>query len=99
MVPTPGIVCAVAPAVKTTGSPLPSTTPAIVKVVTVTGPSTLEVPVNRLPVLGVSSGVVTDSETSVKGSLLGIMVSVSVDVLLPPLPSLTVYVATGIAPA
>ena len=78
------MVCAVAPTVNTTGLLLPSTTPAIVKVVTVTAPSTLVVPVSKLPLLAVSSGVLTDSSASVKVSFTGVIVSVKVDVSVPP---------------
>ena len=84
IVPTPGIVAAVVPAVNTTGLLLPSTTPAIVKVVTLNGPSTLVLLPITLPVFAVSSGVVTASLASVKLSFTGFIVRVSVEVSVAP---------------
>ena len=65
---------AVCPAVK-----LPAM-PATLKPVTVTGPSTLEVPVSTEPVSVVSSLVLTVSSASVNGSSTGLTVIVSVEV-------------------
>ena len=87
--PTSGIVAAVVPAVNTTGLLLPSTTPAIVKVVTLNGPSTL-VPSITLPVFAVSSGVVVVSLASVKSSLTGVTVISRVEVSFAPEPSVNV---------
>ena len=89
MLPTFGIVAAVVPAVNTTGLLLPSTTPAIVKVVTLNGPSTL-VPSMTLPVLVVSSGVVVVSLPSVKLSFTGVSVISSVEVTFGSDPSVNV---------
>ncbi|VVP15949.1 hypothetical protein PS893_03582 [Pseudomonas fluorescens] len=75
---------AVLPAVK-----VPAT-PSMVKFTTLTGPSTLEVPVNTLPVKAVSSRVETVSLASVKLSLTGVTLMVRVEVTLLPEPSVTV---------
>ncbi|MNO09067.1 hypothetical protein D3C81_2320350 [compost metagenome] len=60
------------------------------KLTTLTGPSTLEVPVNTLPVMAVSSAVVTVSLMSVKLSSTGVTLMVRVEVTLLPEPSVTV---------
>ncbi|MNF12047.1 hypothetical protein D3C80_2134150 [compost metagenome] len=62
----------------------------MVKLTTLTGPSTLEVPVNTLPVKAVSSAVVTVSLRSVKLSSTGVTLMFSVEVTLLPEPSVTV---------
>ncbi|MNY58613.1 hypothetical protein PS843_05956 [Pseudomonas fluorescens] len=62
----------------------------MVKLTTLTGPSTLEVPVNTLPVTAVSSLVVTLSLMSVKLSSTGVTLMVRVEVTLLPEPSVTV---------
>ncbi|VVP59168.1 hypothetical protein PS843_05951 [Pseudomonas fluorescens] len=62
----------------------------MVKLTTLTGPSTLEVPVNTLPVTAVSSLVVTLSLRSVKLSSTGVTLMVRVEVTLLPEPSVTV---------
>ncbi|MCY1188810.1 hypothetical protein D9M73_299780 [compost metagenome] len=62
----------------------------MVKLTTLTGPSTLEVPVNTLPVTAVSSAVVTLSLRSVKLSSTGVTLMVRVEVTLLPEPSVTV---------
>src|SRR6478609_7904199 len=67
------------------------------KLVTVTAPSTLVVPVRTLLVSGVSSAVVTDSLASVNASSTGVTAIVSVDVSVLE-PSLVMYVATGTGP-
>ena len=54
--------------------------PATLKPVTVTGPSTLVVPVSTDPVSVVSSLVLTVSLSSVKGSSTGVTEIVSVEV-------------------
>ena len=86
MLPTFGMV-AVWPGVNVSGVPLPSV--STVKPVKVTVPSTL-VPSITLPVFAVSSGVVAASLASVKLSFTGVIESVSVEVSVPPAPSLTV---------
>ena len=53
------------------------------------GPSTLVVPVSRLPLTGVSSCVVTISLASLRPSATGVMLIVSVDASLFT-PSVTV---------
>ncbi|MNP84834.1 hypothetical protein D3C76_1843150 [compost metagenome] len=60
------------------------------KLTTLTGPSTLEVPVNTLPVTAVSSLVVTVSLRSLKLSSTGVTLMVRVEVTLLPEPSVTV---------
>ncbi|VVN49463.1 hypothetical protein PS647_06338 [Pseudomonas fluorescens] len=62
----------------------------MVKLTTLTGPSTLEVPVNTLPVKAVSSLVVTLSLRSLKLSSTGVTLMVRVEVTLLPEPSVTV---------
>ncbi|MNH36506.1 hypothetical protein D3C79_973020 [compost metagenome] len=62
----------------------------MVKLTTLTGPSTLEVPVNTLPVTAVSSLVLTLSLMSVKLSSTGVTLMVRVEVTLLPEPSVTV---------
>ncbi|VVN49461.1 hypothetical protein PS647_06337 [Pseudomonas fluorescens] len=62
----------------------------MVKLTTLTGPSTLEVPVNTLPVTAVSSLVVTLSLRSLKLSSTGVTLMVRVEVTLLPEPSVTV---------
>ncbi|MNU07450.1 hypothetical protein D3C72_2530500 [compost metagenome] len=62
----------------------------MVKLTTLTGPSTLEVPVNTLPVTAVSSAVLTLSLRSVKLSSTGVTLMVRVEVTLLPEPSVTV---------
>ncbi|MNR65339.1 hypothetical protein D3C85_1883390 [compost metagenome] len=62
----------------------------MVKLTTLTGPSTLEVPVNTLPVTAVSSLVLTLSLRSVKLSSTGVTLMVRVEVTLLPEPSVTV---------
>ena len=61
----------------------------MLKPVTVTGPSTLVVPLSTEPVSVVSSFTLTFSSASVKGSSTGVTFSVRVAVALA-LPSLTV---------
>ncbi|MNG27156.1 hypothetical protein D3C84_1122440 [compost metagenome] len=75
---------AVLPAVK-----VPAT-PSMVKLTTLTGPSTLEVPVRTLPVTAVSSAVLTLSLRSVKLSSTGVTLMFRVEVTLLPEPSVTV---------
>ena len=82
IVPTPGIV-AVVPALNV------PVTPATVKLVNATVPSTLVVPVKTLPLTGVSSGVEAVSLTSLNASSTGTIVSVSVEVSVV-VPSLKV---------
>ncbi|VVP16032.1 hypothetical protein PS893_03586 [Pseudomonas fluorescens] len=65
-------------------------TPSMVKFTTLTGPSTLLVPVRTLPVTAVSSLVVTLSLRSVKLSSTGVTLMVRVEVTLLPEPSVTV---------
>ena len=65
-------------------------TPATVKVVTVTGPSTLVVLPITLPVTGVSSAAVAVSLTSVKVSATGVTVISKVEVSSVPEPSVNV---------
>ena len=72
--------------------------PATVNCVTVTGPSTLLVPLSTVPLTAVSSGVVTTSSASVKLSSTGVTVIVSVEVSSAPDPSVIVYVATDTDP-
>ena len=75
------MVCTVVPAVNTTGLLLPSTTPAIVKVVTDIAPSPDTKLVSiTLPVLTTSSGVEVVSSTSVNVSFTGVTVIISVEV-------------------
>ncbi|MNC72317.1 hypothetical protein D3C75_1233510 [compost metagenome] len=62
----------------------------MVKFTTLTGPSTLLVPVRTLPVTAVSSLVVTLSLRSLKLSLTGVTLMVRVEVTLLPEPSVTV---------
>ncbi|MNG39394.1 hypothetical protein D3C84_1274600 [compost metagenome] len=62
----------------------------MVKLTTLTGPSTLLVPVRTLPVTAVSSAVVTVSLMSVKLSSTGVTLMVRVEVTLLPEPSVTV---------
>ncbi|MOA70763.1 hypothetical protein D3C78_1999000 [compost metagenome] len=62
----------------------------MVKFTTLTGPSTLLVPVRTLPVTAVSSLVVTLSLRSVKLSSTGVTLMVRVEVTLLPEPSVTV---------
>ncbi|MNR68847.1 hypothetical protein D3C85_1936770 [compost metagenome] len=62
----------------------------MVKLTTLTGPSTLLVPVRTLPVTAVSSAVVTVSLRSVKLSSTGVTLMVRVEVTLLPEPSVTV---------
>ncbi|MNC73197.1 hypothetical protein D3C75_1243560 [compost metagenome] len=62
----------------------------MVKFTTLTGPSTLLVPVRTLPVTAVSSAVVTLSLRSVKLSSTGVTLMVRVEVTLLPEPSVTV---------
>ncbi|VVN49434.1 hypothetical protein PS647_06327 [Pseudomonas fluorescens] len=62
----------------------------MVKFTTLTGPSTLLVPVRTLPVTAVSSLVVTVSLMSVKLSSTGVTLMVRVEVTLLPEPSVTV---------
>ncbi|MNT69199.1 hypothetical protein D3C72_2075040 [compost metagenome] len=62
----------------------------MVKFTTLTGPSTLLVPVRTLPVTAVSSLVVTLSLMSVKLSSTGVTLMVRVEVTLLPEPSVTV---------
>ncbi|VVP59075.1 hypothetical protein PS843_05931 [Pseudomonas fluorescens] len=62
----------------------------MVKLTTLTGPSTLLVPVRTLPVTAVSSLVVTLSLRSVKLSSTGVTLMVRVEVTLLPEPSVTV---------
>ncbi|MCY1558309.1 hypothetical protein D9M68_952310 [compost metagenome] len=62
----------------------------MVKLTTLTGPSTLLVPVRTLPVTAVSSAVVTLSLRSVKLSSTGVTLMVRVEVTLLPEPSVTV---------
>ncbi|MNY46312.1 hypothetical protein D3C86_1814810 [compost metagenome] len=64
--------------------------PPTVKLTTLTGPSTLLVPVRTLPVTAVSSLVVTVSLMSVKLSSTGVTLMVRVEVTLLPEPSVTV---------
>ncbi|MMZ67179.1 hypothetical protein D1872_297340 [compost metagenome] len=75
---------AVWPAVKVPATPL------MVKFTTLTGPSTLLVPVRTLPVTAVSSLVVTLSLRSLKLSSTGVTLMVRVEVTLLPEPSVTV---------
>ncbi|MNR59054.1 hypothetical protein D3C85_1802190 [compost metagenome] len=62
----------------------------MVKLTTLTGPSTLLVPVRTLPVTAVSSAVVTLSLRSLKLSSTGVTLMVRVEVTLLPEPSVTV---------
>ncbi|VVN47417.1 hypothetical protein PS659_05974 [Pseudomonas fluorescens] len=62
----------------------------MVKLTTLTGPSTLLVPVKTLPLIGASSAVVTRSLASVKLSSTGVTLMVRVELTLLPEPSLTV---------
>ncbi|MOA61989.1 hypothetical protein D3C78_1872720 [compost metagenome] len=62
----------------------------MVKLTTLTGPSTLLVPVRTLPVTAVSSLVVTVSLRSVKLSSTGVTLMFRVEVTLLPEPSVTV---------
>ena len=65
--------------------------------VTLIGPSTLVVPVSTLPVNVVSSLTLTVSLASLKPSVTGVTLIVSVEVSVLT-PSVTVYVATGTGP-
>ncbi|MNP76930.1 hypothetical protein D3C76_1742630 [compost metagenome] len=65
-------------------------TPSMVKLTTLTGPSTLEVPVRTLPLTGASSAVVTRSLASTKLSSTGVTLMFRVEVTLLPEPSVTV---------
>ncbi|MNF70540.1 hypothetical protein D3C84_524510 [compost metagenome] len=62
----------------------------MLKLSTLTGPSTLLVPVRTLPVRTVSSGVETISLASENLSLTGVTLMFSVEVSLVPEPSVTV---------
>ncbi|MNW09835.1 hypothetical protein D3C71_2069290 [compost metagenome] len=62
----------------------------MVKLTTLTGPSTLEVPVRTLPLTGASSAVVAVSLRSVKLSSTGETLMFRVEVTLLPEPSVTV---------
>ncbi|MCY1461096.1 hypothetical protein D9M71_787160 [compost metagenome] len=62
----------------------------IEKLSTLTGPSTLTVSVNTLPVAVLSSLIVTDSLASRKSSFTGVTPMFSVEVSLVPEPSVTV---------
>ncbi|MNL74186.1 hypothetical protein D3C87_1997760 [compost metagenome] len=62
----------------------------MLKFTTLTGPSTLEVPVRTLPVTAVSSLVVTVSLMSVKPSSTGVTLMFRVEVSSVPEPSVTV---------
>ncbi|VVP57024.1 hypothetical protein PS893_05787 [Pseudomonas fluorescens] len=62
----------------------------MVKFTTLTGPSTLLVPVRTLPVTAVSSAVLTLSLRSLKLSSTGVTLMVRVEVTLLPEPSVTV---------
>ncbi|MNW16021.1 hypothetical protein D3C71_2147200 [compost metagenome] len=62
----------------------------MVKFTTLTGPSTLLVPVRTLPVRAASSRVETVSLASVKLSSTGVTLMVRVEVTLLPEPSVTV---------
>ena len=64
--------------------------PSMVKSTTVTLPSALEVPVSTLSDNDVSSSTLNDSLASVKSSLTGVTVMLSVEVSLVPLPSVVV---------
>ena len=83
IVPTFGIV-AVVPALNV------PVTPAMLKLVTVTGPSTLLVPVSTVPVIGVSSGVDAVSFRSLNVSSTGVTVISKVEVSSVPEPSVKV---------
>ncbi|MNO08404.1 hypothetical protein D3C81_2310290 [compost metagenome] len=65
-------------------------TPSMVKLTTLTGPSTLLVPVRTLPVRAVSSRVETVSLASAKLSLTGVTLIFRVEVSFGPEPSVTV---------
>ncbi|MNG30812.1 hypothetical protein D3C76_1741200 [compost metagenome] len=65
-------------------------TPSMVKLTTLTGPSTLLVLVRTLPVTAVSSLVLTLSLRSLKLSSTGVTLMVRVEVTLLPEPSVTV---------
>ncbi|VVN47425.1 hypothetical protein PS659_05975 [Pseudomonas fluorescens] len=62
----------------------------MVKLATLTGPSTLLVPVRTLPLIGASSWVETVSLRSVKLSSTGVTLMFRVEVTLLPEPSVTV---------
>ncbi|VVN47434.1 hypothetical protein PS659_05976 [Pseudomonas fluorescens] len=62
----------------------------MVKLTTLTGPSTLLVSVRTLPLIGASSAVVTLSLTSTKLSSTGLTLMFRVEVTLLPEPSVTV---------
>ncbi|MNN80319.1 hypothetical protein D3C81_1970440 [compost metagenome] len=62
----------------------------MVKFTTLTGPSTLLVPVRTLPVTAVSSAVLTLSLMSVKLSSTGVTLMFRVEVSSVPEPSVTV---------
>ena len=62
----------------------------MLKLLMLTGPSTLVVPVSRLPVLApLSSATLTVSSASVKSSLTGVTVMDSVELSSVPEPSVT----------
>ncbi|MNG39654.1 hypothetical protein D3C84_1278400 [compost metagenome] len=65
-------------------------TPSMVKLTTVTGPSTLEVPVRTLPLRAVSSRVESVSLASLKLSSTGVTLMFRVEMSLGPEPSVTV---------
>ncbi|MNP34245.1 hypothetical protein D3C76_1275210 [compost metagenome] len=65
-------------------------TPSMVKLTTLTGPSTLLVPVRTLPLRAVSSGVDSVSLASAKLSLTGVTLMFRVEVSSVPEPSVTV---------
>ncbi|MNH48007.1 hypothetical protein D3C79_1115480 [compost metagenome] len=62
----------------------------MLKLTTLTGPSTLEVPLRTLPLRAVSSGVDTVSLASLKLSFTGVTLIFRVEVSLGPEPSVTV---------
>ncbi|MNF70539.1 hypothetical protein D3C84_524500 [compost metagenome] len=70
----------------------------MVKLSTLTGPSTLLVPLRTLPVTAVSSRVETVSLASVKLSLTGVTLIFRTEVSLLPEPSVTVYLTAGTEP-
>ncbi|MNJ03867.1 hypothetical protein D3C73_1643710 [compost metagenome] len=62
----------------------------MLKLTTLTGPSTLEVPLRTLPLRAVSSRVDTVSLASLKLSFTGVTLMFRVEVSLGPEPSVTV---------
>ena len=87
IVPTPVIVTA-SPASNTGIELLLSTIPSTIKPLSEIAPSPDVNPASMtLPLIGVSSGVLTASLPSVNTSSTGTMVRVNVDVSVPPLPS------------